>query len=489
MINSIKYFEEECISRFEKLEDQFLKHPEQMAEYVLGLTAQLHQLGLKMIQESLEMMNRMLLESPIRRRDWVVEAHIRKQLITSLGAVAFKKTLFTNKHTGESAYLIDRLLGLDKHERMTEDAEALLFQEAVQTSYRRGGESCSLTAEVSRQTVKNKIHQLEFPPEKEKPCRKKEVEYLYIDADEDHISLQFRKEKGDLLENENHQKTNCLLAKLIYVYEGIEKEAPKSSRHRLINPHYFCSVNTGKGNEEFWDEVYDYLDSRYDLKKVKKIYLNSDGGGWIRSGMKRIAGLVHVLDKFHLENYLTRLTSHLKDSRRDAAGELRRIIRQGTKREFEGASDCLKGYPQKEENVRRIEEASEYILSNWTAARLRLRHREGVVGSSTEAHVSHVLSARMSSRPMGWSIRGAEKMARLRAYYLNGGDMLELVRYQGNVLPKVAGAEETYLTTRQILDSEKSRHQQVGKYMESISHSLSLETKKKLYFNAHIWGL
>ena len=352
---------------------------------------------------------------------------------------------------------------------MTEDAEALLFQEAVQTSYRRGGESCSLTAEVSRQTVKNKIHQLEFPPEKENPCRKKEVEYLYIDADEDHIALQFRKEKGDLPENENHQKNNCLLAKLIYVCEGIEKEAPKSSRHRLVNPHYFCSVNTGKGNEEFWDEVYEYLDSRYDLKKVKKIYLNSDGGGWIRSGMKRIAGLVHVLDEFHLENYLTRLTRRLKDSRWDAADELRRIIRQGMKWEFE--------------------EASEYILSNWTAARLRLRHREGVVGSSTEAHVSHVLSARMSSRPMGWSIRGAEKMARLRAYYLNGGDMLELVRYQGNVLRKAAGAEETYLTTRQILDSEKSRHRQVGKYIESISHSLSLEAKKKSYFNAHIWGL
>ena len=73
MINSIRYFEEECINRFENLEDQFLKHPDKLAEYVLGLTAELHQLGLKMIQESLEMMNRMLLESPIRKRDWVVE--------------------------------------------------------------------------------------------------------------------------------------------------------------------------------------------------------------------------------------------------------------------------------------------------------------------------------------------------------------------------------------------------------------------------------
>lgn len=90
---------------------------------------------------------------------------------------------------------------------------------------------------------------------------------------------------------------------------------------------------------------------------------------------------------------------------------------------------------------------------------------------------------------MGWSICGAEKMARLRAYHLNGGDMLELVRYQERALPKAAGAEETYITTREILNSEKNRHRQVGKYMERISHSLSVETKKKLYFNAHIWGL
>ena len=62
------------------LEEQFLKHPDKLAEYVHGLTTELHQLGLTMIQESLEMMNRMLLESSIRRCGWVVEIHIQKQL-------------------------------------------------------------------------------------------------------------------------------------------------------------------------------------------------------------------------------------------------------------------------------------------------------------------------------------------------------------------------------------------------------------------------
>ena len=57
MHNSIKYFEEECINRFEKLEDDFIKEPQKLAEYVLGLTEELHKLGLQMIQESLEEMD------------------------------------------------------------------------------------------------------------------------------------------------------------------------------------------------------------------------------------------------------------------------------------------------------------------------------------------------------------------------------------------------------------------------------------------------
>ena len=42
---------------------------------------------------------------------------------------------------------------------------------------------------------------------------------------------------------------------------------------------------------------------------------------------------------------------------------------------------------------------------------------------------------------MGWSIKGATKMAKLRAYELNNGDMLALVRYQKHAIPKAAGAE------------------------------------------------
>ena len=489
MINSIRYFEEECINRFEKLEDDFMKEPQKLAEYVLGLTEELQNLGLRIIQESLEEMNTMLRKSKKRLQHWVVESNETKQLITSLGTVTFKKTLFTNRETGESEYLLDRIMGFEKHERISEDAFAKMLKEAVQTSYRRGGEATSLTTDVKKQTVKNKIHELEFPRNEEKPEKKKEVDYLYIEADEDHASLQFREKRGDLKENENHQKNNCLITKLVYVHEGIEKEAPKSKRHKLVNPYYFCGTGYSEDNSAFWDEVYEYINNHYDLDKVKKIYLNADGGGWIKSGMKRIAGITYVLDEFHLEKYLTKLTSHMKDSREDAANELRTAIRSKTKKDFEEIVDCLEGCLENETGIKRIAEAKEYILSNWTAAKLRLRHQNGVKGSSTEGHVSHILSNRMSSRPMGWSVRGATKMAKLIAYERNGGDMLELVRYQKRNLPKAAGDEYEVLSSVDVIQSEKNRHGELGKYVESISHSISVQNKKIVYFNSHIWNL
>lgn len=42
---------------------------------------------------------------------------------------------------------------------------------------------------------------------------------------------------------------------------------------------------------------------------------------------------------------------------------------------------------------------------------------------------------------MGWSKLDTTQMARLRAYYLNGGDMLKLARYQEEDVPKAAGSE------------------------------------------------
>ena len=225
---------------------------------------------------------------------------------------------------------------------------------------------------------------------------------------------------------------------------------------------------------------------------MKKIYLNADGGGWIETAKTRIKGVTYVLDEFHLQKYLMKMISHMKDSADDALRELRKAIRNGTKADLVEVVERLKNaLPEEriESGTMRLEQNRDYILNNWGAARIRLLRKEGVIGSSTEGHVSHILSSRMSSRPMGWSRTGAGKMAELRAYYYNGGDMLELVRYQKTELPKAAGCEEKSIFPGDIIQSEKCRHGMLGKYVEAMTHSVSMQTKKKVFFNEHIWGL
>ena len=137
-----------------------------------------------------------------------------------------------------------------------------------------------------------KIHALNFPVDDSKPEKKKVVDYLYIEADEDHISLQFNHQKGDLERSENGRKNNCVISKLVYVHEGLKPESiinegteeeRNAKRWELINPHYFCRICSGKGNDLFWDEIFNWINQHYDLFKVKKIYLNADGGSWIKA--------------------------------------------------------------------------------------------------------------------------------------------------------------------------------------------------------------
>src|SRR5690606_11564591 len=55
---------------------------------------------------------------------------------------------------------------------------------------------------------------------------------------------------------------------------------------------------------------------------------------------------------------------------------------------------------------------------NWNGIENAVRHPH--IGCSAEGHVSHILAARLSSRPMVGSLQGAEKMANVRVAKANG---------------------------------------------------------------------
>lgn len=489
-MNSIQLFATKGIEKLYDVVNRFLEEPGDFAGFTNGIRSVTSELELGVIRDSLELMDEKLRESEERKAKYDIVKKDGREIITSLGAVRFERTYFREKEGDGCSYLVDEIIELGSRERLTEDAKARMLEEVTEGSYRKSGEATCLNGDrISRQTVMNEIHRLEFPPEPEVK-EKREARQLYIDADEDHVALQYLEKKGDVRRTDGKYKNNGTINKIVYVYEGIEREGPKNKRRRLINPHYFSGSYGGEENGKLWDEVAAYVDSHYETGKLERVYLNADGGSWISAGTEKIRQVVPVLDEFHLSKYLVQMTHFLGDSAEDARRELRDAIKSGKVEGFLAASEKILAYAEDEATIRRIERGRLYIQSNWEAAVLRLKARGIICGCSAEGHVSHVLSSRMSSRPMGWSRKGADRMARLLAYRKNGRDILELVRYQDRELefPRAAGAEAmVLLSAAELLRSERQAFRKNGKYYDSIQATLSYQSRKQAGISMGIW--
>ncbi len=484
MINSIRHFQEKGVKNLTDIFSNYTDDLTKFAEMVYGVTKEVTKLGLSMIEEELESYDKLLRKRQDLRKGWYIERCDATKLLTSLGEIRYSRTYFHNQETGEYCYLLDRLMGLEKHARITEDAEARILEEAVESSYRKGGIHASIgEQEVSKETVMNKLHGLEFPllePLKEK----RKVSRLYIDADEDHVSLQYIEKKGDI----KKPRMNTVMPKLIYVYEDVDFDG---SKHELVQCGYFGGDYAGReGTIQLWREVFGFIRDSYDEDALEKLYINGDGADWIRAGAGMHAKAHFVLDRFHMHKYIISATSHLNDSAQDARSEIYRAINGKRKWAAEEAFDKILAVTESETKARAVESAKNYILGNWSGIMESVKAKDKSLQCSAEGHVSHIYSDRMSSRPLGWSRTGADKMARLRIYRQNKRDMLELVRYQKKEMPMAAGAEEVIYSATQMLSAERRNRDRVGELADMPVYSIPYPQIKKIAaLKNHIWGL
>lgn len=117
-----------------------------------------------MIAEEQKFYDSVLRECRNLRPDWKIIRRVPITRLTSLGEVTYFRTYFKNKKTGERCYLLDKLIGFEKNEYLTEDAIARIFDEAADSSYRKVGTNTSISdGSVSKETIMEKLHPLCFP--------------------------------------------------------------------------------------------------------------------------------------------------------------------------------------------------------------------------------------------------------------------------------------------------------------------------------------
>jgi hypothetical protein len=484
MSTSIQHFNDFGIKRIEKVSDEYHSDLTKIAEYIEGITSVVVDFGLSLIAEEWNSIDDILHERRDLRSEWQVVRTDDTTLGTSLGEVKYHKTLFKNKFTGERKYLLDELMGIESHARMTEDAVARILEEAVDSSYKKGGIQASISNfTVTKQTTMNKIHQLQFP-KIEALENERKVKCLYIDADEDHVSLQYLHEKGDIADS----MSNTYMPKIVYVYEDIVADG---DRHRLKNVKYFGGGYDGtQGTRQLWDEVFEYIKKSYDSDVLERIYINGDGASWIKSGANIHAKAIFVLDKFHLHKYILAATSHLMDSKEDARIEIWQGIKRKSKKSVKSTFEHILYLTESESRQVAVEKAQTYILSNWPAIMNGIKNETENLHCSAEGHVSHIYADRMSSRPLGWSRIGADKMSRLRVYQFNGGDMLELVRFQKEDIPKAAGAESIGISAAEVMVSINKNKQALGIVADLPWYNIPYPQIRKIAaIKNHIYGL
>jgi len=365
------------------------------------LKRELDQLGCDLLKIVLEALDQKLCDSKERKRDWVVvRKNDQKEILTHFGLLVYTRTYFRNKRSKQYSYLVDEKAGIAPHSRVSVNLKAELSELCTGVSYEGATLQVSrhnAELKVSRQTVASCVKEFQVKQEPP-PKQKRRVKELYLEADEDHVNIRYR---------------NNAQARLIYVHEGVVEHP----RRHLKNVRYFTTVK--KTPEDFWLEVCDYIEAYYDLESLETIFLSGDGAPWIRAGLEYIPGVNFILDRFHLSEYILSATAHMP--------KLRRLIYQGIEvLNKQAVLDNLHEALRRAEGParqKRIRNTIKYIKNNWDGIEASVKYPH--ICCSAEGHVSHVLAARLSSRPMAWSLKGANNMSAMRAVRANGESISE----------------------------------------------------------------
>lgn len=409
--------------------------------------------------------------SGLRLRDYTIQRQDERTLITTTGDVTFTHTLFQSRKDGSYHFLLDELMGLPSHERLSEQAETKVLQEAAKGSYQKAADCLRIRDQkLSKKAVMDKVHGILDTLTEENGTserQKKWCEYLYIEADEDHIH-----EQG------NGTETRGFLGKLIYLYEG--KADLCKGKRKLILPHYLGGLYTGHdGNQILWEKVQRYIEDHYDAESLKKVYISGDGAAWIKAGTDYVDRSVFVLDRFHLMKYINRVSNLTLDEADITKGRFYKYIYENKPLAVKKLLTRIRNHCGGDEIV---EACRTYLMNNWEAIQIAF-HDKHVLGCSAEGHVSHVYSERMSSRPMGWSETGSDAMCHLRCYVRNYGSekIIDLVRYRRQRVIETLRATGTEGMIEPVLITQKRTRSQkeMGPYWEKLQASIGGLTVRK----------
>ena len=453
-------------------EEKFFNNPKDFYGLETSVKHAAETFSAAFIGEVLSSMNRQIYDNTWRKSRYNTQRTDKRTIISTVGDITFDCTYYRNREDKSYHYLLEELINLDKHERLTEAAEVAILTEALKTSYEEATKVLPSKQKISKSVVYDKVHGLAPEMPIEVPDEKKVCAYLNIEADEDHVAEQHgRWWRGN----------DSFISKLIYLYE-IKQDCPDvANRKELVGVFYFAGVYYGDEIEKFWNKVRRYIESHYDTDKLKRVYISGDCAAWIKSGTDYIDKSLFCADKYHLMKYLNAAAGKMLDEKEQVKEELWHLLyskKENAKGNFDKYTKQMLASAEKTKD---IEDLRTYVLGNWAAVRRMLRTKK-VNGCSAESHVSHVLSDRLSSRPRAWSQEGADRMSKLRCFEKNNGreKIIDLVKYSREVRKGIrTGTDDIPVKALTLREVTAEHYDQAKSYIERIQATIPGITARK----------
>jgi hypothetical protein len=337
-----------------------------------------------------------IFNNPDCREGWkVVHKDVPRTIQCRFGPLSYKRRYYRHKETGVTLHLADVLAKIDKGDRIERGLALTLTELATDNSYEKSSK-IACNNHVSRQSVMKKTraaknYELEKEPER------REVKEIHIQVDEDHVAMQNGKSS---------------IVKLAVVHEP-----RKQIKSKAILPNKMHFASHKDKPEDFWCKVSEGIIERYGNRDDLKVYIHGDGASWIKTGLEWIPNSVFILDRFHVHKYINKLNDF------KYINQTWQYLRRENYNDLKVFLYTLVANDEIDEKTG--SEIYSYLRNNREGIKNLLTLPPNTVKSCAEGLVSHVLSDRLSRKPLAWSAEGLETITQLRMYLLNGGALEE----------------------------------------------------------------
>ena len=387
-------------------------------------------LGKTLLSEIVTQIENLVFDDAKRKNQYETVRFADKSLITKNGKVKFERRYYKDKETEENVCLTDKILGLEKGERIDKKVKAEVIRKANDQSYSRSGKLVVPGMDISATTVMRNVRKNEWKMEiEERPEDKKiKSKYIYIQVDEDHV-----KERN---------KKGCTISKIITVYtkkriltKPDRISEVKQVRKELVDKFTFSGLY--KDTQEMWEDVAYYIDCTYKKDEIETAFIMGDGASYIKAGTEYIAKSVFVLDTFHLEKYINNLNydEYLKTKLQEAVDQFDpvstvNIVDEAIRKIQEHIEEDKKlerTTKSLENRLKKVNDTKTYLVNQWQGIEAHDVYKDKLTGCCQEGQVHHTLSERLSTDAKVWSENGIDEVSQLRAFTQNGGDIYQKI--------------------------------------------------------------